>query len=138
MASAVLMAVRAMAAAIAVVLMLVLAVMMGTRGQDTILQGAVQKRLHGGANIAGGAGDDLDALIQKHLLGRGADATADHGIHAVVFQKAGHGGMAAAGSIEQYRIGGGFALYGKHCKGRAFAKVLKHLAILCGNCKFHI
>ena len=94
MASAVLMAVRAMAAAIAVVLMLVLAVMMGTRGQDTILQGAVQKRLHGG--------------------------------------------MAAAGSIEQYRIGGGFALYGKHCKGRAFAKVLKHLAILCGNCKFHM
>ena len=46
MASAVLMAVRAMAAAIAVVLMLVLAVMMGTRGQDTILQGSVKKRLH--------------------------------------------------------------------------------------------
>ena len=41
MASAVLMAVRAMAAAIAVVLMLVLTVMMGAGGQDTILQGAV-------------------------------------------------------------------------------------------------
>ena len=70
MASAVLMAVRAMAAAIAVVLMLVLAVMMGTRGQDTILQGAVQKRLHGGANIAGGAGDDLDALIHIWIYKR--------------------------------------------------------------------
>ena len=41
MASAVLMAVRAMAAAIAVVLMLVLPVMMGAGGQDAILQGAV-------------------------------------------------------------------------------------------------
>lgn len=41
MASAVLMAVRAMAAAITVVLMLVLTVMMGAGGQDAILQGAV-------------------------------------------------------------------------------------------------
>ena len=114
-----------------------LLVVVGALGVRVKGQGARQQGGHALVRAAGDAGVELDSRLCQGGAGSGPDAAADQGVHPVALEKARQGTVAAAGGADH--LGGGHAPV-RHIvqlELLTVAEVLKHLAILIGDCDFH-